>query len=384
MNDLVRYILSICFRICFYIARIFPVKDNKIIFSSFWGKKYGDNPKYICNNLLQSDLELRWITNDNINGDSLPKKVKAVRHHSLRMIYELVTSKIWIFNSAPPLYCIKRKKQFYIQTWHGSLALKKIGFASNNKSWLRRKIILHDVKMIDLLISNSKFTDEMYRRDFNYNGKILKCGSPRMDWLIQGNYDEKTIRKRIGINNDNKILLYAPTFRDDGDLSVFDIDIKKILKACSAKFGGNWTCLVRLHPSMSNNTDLFSYGEDIINCSGLGDIYEIMAIASIMITDYSSVMFEMGMLKKLVLLYQKDQNKYMNDRGVYFKFDELPYPVAQNNAEIINIIKNVSEEEYEKHLETFYENLDVVENGSASECICNYINENIISCRKKV
>ena len=149
--------------------RIFPIKKNKIVITSFYGKGYGDSSKYICNYLINNqkeNVEIVWLVND-ISDNNLPKEIKAVKYKSLRAIYERVTAKIWIDNARKHDYELKRKDQYYIQLWHSSLRLKKIEKDAINylpKTYIKNAI--HDSKMIDLMVAGCEFSYNTYKNSF--------------------------------------------------------------------------------------------------------------------------------------------------------------------------------------------------------------------------
>ena len=202
-----------------YIFRIFPIKKNKVCFINFSGKGYGDNPKYITEEILKEneDIEIVWfVKNIEKVKKEFPSRVRLVKIFSLRYLYELATAKVWVNNSRFDQFVIKRKGQYYIQTWHGGLALKKIEYdAADKMSEYYHKVMKNDNNLMDVMISNSKFCTEVYRRAFRFKGDIKEYGTPRNDFLLQKHDDTITkIRNFFDIKEDNKILLYAPTFRD--------------------------------------------------------------------------------------------------------------------------------------------------------------------------
>lgn len=359
-----------------YLLRIFPIKNNKILFCNFMGKGYGDNSKYIYQELASRDIKLDvvWAVENDVNRDVFPEEIRVVKLRSLRYFYDLVTSKVWVDNSRKPSYVRKRKNQYYIQTWHGSIALKKIEKDAENalgNEYL--KCAKNDAKMTDLMLSNSQFCTDMYRRAFWYEGEILVSGSPRNDILVK-RYNQKSeeLRKKIGIKENTKIALYAPTFRVDGSLKVYDIDFEKFHKVLTKKFGGEWIIILKLHPLIADKVISTTYSY-VKNYSKYNDIYELMSISEMLITDYSSIMFEMLLTEKPVFLYASDVEEYMDDRGFYFDYNELPFPKAKNTSELQHIVEEFDDINYKHDVANFMTRLNIVENGDASEKVCNHI-----------
>ena len=165
------------------------------------------------------------IENDNLK-QSLPKYVKPVKKDSLKYFYTVCTSKVWIDNRRPIIELTKRKKQFYIQTWHGGIALKKIEGDAENKLPKRYiKCAKKDSKAIDLMVSNSSFCTQMYRRAFWYNGRIEEYGTPRNDILMnEKNHKgiKEKVHKNLKIKNKYNLIMYAPTFRADENLECYN------------------------------------------------------------------------------------------------------------------------------------------------------------------
>ena len=361
--------------ILFYLFRIFPIKKNKIVIKNFDGKGYGDNPKYIVEKIIKENLncELVWIVDD--LNTYMNKKIKKVKNNSLREVYELCTAKIWIDNSRKLYFVRKRKSQVYIQTWHGAVALKQIeGQVVNKlpKTWV--KASKNDSKMIDILLSNSKWTTRLMRKYFWYDGKILECGTPRNDILF--NKDEllrENICKSINVDKDKKYILYAPTFRNNLSLDAYNLNINLLCRSLGKYWGGDWKVLIRLHPIMANKAiDLYK-SENVIDVTNYPDISELISISELLITDYSSCLFDAGFALKKVVIYASDIDEYMKDRGTNFEFKDLPFPKAKNNNELEEIIKSFNLNKYIKEVKIFNNSLEIFEDGCGSEVVCKEI-----------
>ena len=323
-----------------YIFRIFPIKKNKVCFINFSGKGYGDNPKYITEEILKEneDIEIVWfVKNIEKVKKEFPSRVRLVKIFSLRYLYELETAKVWVNNSRFDQFVIKRKGQYYIQTWHGGLALKKIEYdASDKMSEYYHKVMKNDNNLMDVMISNSKFCTEVYRRAFRFKGDIKEYGTPRNDFLLQKHDDTITkIRNFFDIKEDNKILLYAPTFRDKYLKNPYDIDFERVKKELEDKTKQKWKIIVKLHPRIENPEDLIKFNDDIINATKYPDVQELIYSCDLLITDYSSTMFESLIANKSVILYANDIENYINERGFYFTFEELPFLLSNNNFPLL-------------------------------------------------
>lgn len=359
---------------------LLPVKKNKIVICNFHGKAYGDNGKYIANKLMSEGVacEIVWLIDKRIANDNLfPEKIKKVNYKSLRGLYELSTAKIWIDNCRKDFYPPKRKEQFYIQTWHGGIALKKIEKDVETKlSDITIQIAKHDSKIADLFVSNSDFCTELYRNAFWYNGEILECGSPRCDILLDKKIEvNKKVRDHFKVDMDANILIYAPTFRSDLNTKPYDIDFENLIKVLEKKYGGKWVILVRLHPNISAKSNFMKYTPSVINATNYDDMYELLALSDILVTDYSSTMFEFSMTNKPVILYAPDIESYLEDRNFYFNIHSLPYPVVEDNNQLFAAIENFNSNVYAKAIDNFFAKLGVKENGDASKIIVEKIKQ---------
>lgn len=361
------------FTIPSYLLRICPIDQKKVLFISYVGKGFGDNGKYIAQALHEKapNLKLVWITNET---ESLPDYVIPVRRRSLKRLYHSSTAKFWIDNCRKIKYERKRKQQYYIQTWHGGIALKQV--EKDAEAHLEADYVRSaqkDSAMVNLMVSNSRFCTDMYRRAFWYEGEILECGSPRVDILFSCASDQKIqIKKKLGLQAEDHIILYAPTFRKDKGTECYRIDFKRILEALS-RDGSEWKFAVRLHPNIADQADFLQYDDDIMNATSYPDMYELMAVSDILITDYSSVMFEAGFVKKPVFLFATDIEDYKQDRNFYFDLEQLPFPLATTNEELISRIEHFSKSEYEASVVEFNQSLGLKETGHASEKVAEWI-----------
>lgn len=357
---------------------IFPIQKEKIVVCNYKGKGYGDNGKYIVKEIISQGLkyDIVWLLNKSlINKTVIPEQVRIVEYGTLKSLYELSTAKIWIDNCRKDYYPIKRKGQHYIQTWHGGIALKKV--EKDAASQLGLHYIMsakNDSKMADIFISNSKFCTRMYRDAFWYNKEILEIGSPRCDLFFCDTDEVKNkVKSHYHIDTDSKILIYAPTFRQAGLTSIYNIDFNRLLKVLQEKFKSKWTILVRLHPNISNKSNFMEYSNDIINATDYDDMYELMAASDILITDYSSTMFEFSFMKKPVFLYCPDIDSYKKERNFYFELHELPYPVVEDNESLLLKMKSFDRDDYLRDLNPFLNRLGLVENGHASKELLEYV-----------
>lgn len=362
------------------VSRILPVKRNKILFVSHLGKNYSCNPKYICEYILKKDrkkFELVYLYDPtNCNPNVFPKGVRALNIYSKRFLFDIATCGFIISNTRIPEWfgLNPRKEQTYLQTWHSSLRLKKIEKDANlgldYEKWAKS-----DSQKISAIVSGCTFSSRIFQNSFWYSGKILEFGTARIDYLLNLNgQDILGFIKKASLNPNFHYLLYAPTFRKNGDLTAYNIDYSILLKSLEKKFGGEWRILFRLHPNLKELVDTKSLPSCCIDMSGYDDIQELIAISDIMITDYSSCMFDMAFVGKLCILYASDLEQYTKkERDLYFDIYSLPFPLAKTNNELTELICSYNEKDYKYKLSEFLKNIGSFENGTACSKILNFI-----------
>ena len=341
--DLIRELKYFFIKLFLILMRCFKIKNNRILVVSYTGKGFGDNSKYVVLELLKDinnmNIEIYWAVS-NIN-EEFPNGVKKVKYNSIKYFYILVTSKIWLDNTRKPIYIIKRKKQVYIQFWHGCLAMKKIEFdASDRLGKVYLRGAKNDNNMINYLVSNSIYcSNVLYKGALKCDKQILEYGCPREDILIRKNKELiKKVKQYYKINENTKIILYAPTFRNIYT-GQYNIKYDALLSKLVTSLNDEYIILVRLHPNVSSNAKEYgvSFNKNVINASNYNDIQELIISSNLIITDYSSVMFD-GLIANIpVILYANDYNDYYKERGFYFSFDELPFKICKNNNELIEI-----------------------------------------------
>ncbi|MBS4179145.1 CDP-glycerol glycerophosphotransferase family protein [Lederbergia citrea] len=365
--------------ICFF--NCFPIKKNKIFFFSYYGSQYGCNPKYIAEYMIQNmpknHFDIVWAFNDLKKYENIPY-IRKVKTMSIKYFYELSTSKIVITNFRATELFVKRKNQYYIQTWHSSLRLKHIekdAEASLPNTYVQ--MAKKDSKKCDLLLSGCKYSTDIFKRSFWYDGEIFEHGTPRNDFLFKNNFTLKEkVFDDLNLPIDYKIMLYAPTFRKDEILTVYDLDYSGILTSLENKFGGKWVILVKLHPHLLSKSTNIVYGNHVVDITHYSDIQELLSISDVLISDYSSLIFDFSITKRPCFLYVPDIEEYIKqDRNLYFDILELPFPAAMNNSDLNKDIKVFNSEKYITDLDKFFMKIGSFEDGKASENLVQRINK---------
>lgn len=357
-----------------------PITWNKIVFYSFG--TYSDHGKYITEALLnvRKDLDIVWFVND--MAVEVPKNVRKVYlGNSKRFVYEMETARIWLYNMPVPQHIVKRSGQIYIQTKHwASITLKKFYLdikttadTTENTAYWRQ-----DSKKIDYIITGSDFDTQSSRRGFDFHKEVLQIGSPRSDAMFQEKDKKQKVYARCGLSLEKHMLLYAPTYRYDRNRSAQEkpvqeireigLDYEGVKGALEKRFGGEWYIALRLHPGHEKEAEKLRLPEYVVNLSGYEDGEEAAAACDIMISDYSSIMFEPAFVRKPVFLFATDKKEYIDrEYDLLIDYDTLPFPIAESNRELIQNIACFVQADYEKALDAFMERYGVREDGHASE-----------------
>lgn len=390
MNSLIARLKNLLFLAVIYVFNCFPIKRNKLFLFSYYGSQYGCNPKhiteYILKNCPKGKYDLVWAFNDLKSKEHLTG-FRKVRTMSLRYFWELCTAKIVITNFRTTDLFIKRKNQYYIQTWHSSLRLKQI--EKDAEELLPRhyvRMARHDSRKCDLLLSGCKYSTDIFKRCFWYNGPIFEHGTPRNDLFFRNDPElRKKIIDQLNLTPDHKIVLYAPTFRNNGDLDIYKLNYAEITGKLQSKFGGDWVALVKLHPHLLAKSGQLVFGDKVIDVTSYDDIQELLSISDVLISDYSSVIFDFSLTRRPCFLYVPDIEDYVKkERQLYFDINHLPFVSSRSNEELLKAIDNYDHRHYHISLTDFLNSIESFEQGMASASLVSYINEVCFSKKRRV
>lgn len=371
----------------YHMLRIFPIKNNKIVFTTFEGDGgYCCNPRYIAEEILKRNkgYGLVWLVNN--MDKQFPEGIRKVRNTFFNRAYHLVTAKVWIDNSRKAYGTAKRDDQVYIQTWHAAIAFKPVGkFRGKLFPKIAYLVSRYDSKLADYVISNSDWCTRRYPKMLLYDGQILKTGSPRCDiFFTKRDEIHKKIRNRYSLPSDAKIVTFAPTFRggsQKGKRQIFSekisLDFKMLTEALEKKFGGTWYVFLRLHPQLAaqfNDMPISEKTEHMIDVSQADDMNELLTASDVLVTDYSSTAFDAVIMYMPVFLYADDIDEYTRERGsLMWDMDKLPFPVAKTNDELSENIRKFDEDSYKIEIDKFAKKHGILEDGHASERVVDVI-----------
>ncbi|MDD3795794.1 MAG: CDP-glycerol glycerophosphotransferase family protein [Lachnospiraceae bacterium] len=361
-----------------------PIDPNKVFFSA-QESRYTCNPKYISRELekRRPDLDIVW-RNQGTANDDIPDHVRTVKLNSYEYFHELFSAKVIVANSF--LYVglpfILKKDQVLIETWHGSLGIKRHDKAAMQDK--QREYALEQTgKMTTYCISNSKLENGSLSSTYWPNTPMLEYGHARNDLFFDNHKeDRERIKKHIfrayGIEADTKVVMYAPTFRDSKSFEFYDIDYERLLDTLTARFGGKWCLFLRYHPSMRAMIQkmggaAISGMKDIYDMTEYTDMQELISVTDIAITDYSSWIYDFVLLRRPGFIFATDLKKYNNERGLYYPLEETPFQIAKNNDELMANIMSFDDKTYPARVEAFLDDKGCIEDGHASERVADLI-----------
>ncbi len=345
-----------------------PLERNKLFISCYEGMGYRCNCKYIAEKLLKDryPVKIVWAVTGEAGGD-IPEIIKKVTVNTYEYYREFYTSGICISNCGILLFGEKREGQYYINTWHGYGPFKKAqGAVYEDKERLRKVKEINS--NFDLFVTGSTFYSQIYRDSFFYEGEIGEWGAPRNDVFFADDAVRDSVYKTFGIPSDKKLVLYAPTFREDvsNSFEQYDLDLSKIVEALNTRFAGEFVMMYRFHHYLHAVGKCRDYYKQGIDATYYPDIQELLAAADVVITDYSSLMWDFSLQRKPVFLYQNDEARYRADRGFYCPVSGWPYPKAHNKEELSDVIRNFDSEKYVRDLDAFLEKYGSCDDGNAS------------------
>ena len=361
-----------------------PIKRGRVVCWAYNFHQYSCNPRYLTEHLIKHnpEFEIYWVFRKSVNTSELPEGIKAVRFRTWEYLRLMASAEFLLTNARTDpwrIYWHKRKGQKYAMLWHAGVALKRIeADVADRLSFNYLQRAKADSKVCDLMISGCHMQTELQKYRFWYDGEILECGIPRND-IFFDIPRHKELRQRIaqhyGIDPKSRIILYAPTFRVDFSTKPYTIDWSRIMPTISRMFGGeSVSVLVRMHPNLIGKVEtshLVAY-DGVHDATRYHDMQELLSVADILITDYSSSMFDFAMQGRPCILYATDANAY--DRGFYFDLKELPFPLTENEEQLLATIESFDNEAYTTHLNTFYrERIGLKEDGHAAEALAEWM-----------
>lgn len=400
MRKIKRLVMKWFYRICLL---LFPVNKKIIIFESNAGRNYTGNPRYIYEEMVRQGLDKKYRIFYVFDDPCIEIPGRALKIKRMRFLYyyAFAVAGTWVCDLRLPNEIVKREGCSYIQTWHGT-PLKKLALDLDNVFMEGEEGIekykeefKKNTATWDYLISQNRYSSEIFRRAFDFHGRILEIGYPRNDLLFLKNKEKISLKmkKRLGIPEDKKVMLYAPTWRDDQYFKEGEYKFSSSLDygLMREEFEDEYCMVAKYHYLVKDSIDWSLYEGFLYSCDMSYDISYLYLMADILITDYSSVMFDYGILGRPMYFFAYDLEDYRDRlRGFYFDFiNEAPGPVVTTTKELAAAIKCgtersfawgeglVSAKGYGDRYAAFYERFDSVEKGNASKKTVRLIERSI-------
>lgn len=350
------------------------IDTNKVVFMSFRGRSYSDNPRAISERLhaRRPETDIVWLfKGDRFREESkkVPDYVRCVNRQSRKSWVELATARVWVdnFTKDQELRGFPKEKQFYVQTWHGDRPIKKIAYDTDD-SFYRLE------EECSRVVTGSDFGMRMYRTAFRYRGEYINEGAPRNDILVRSDpADVRRVRAKLGVPEGVKLLLYAPTYREDVSIIPREsrMDLARTLDLLEQN-GEKWMCLYRAH-YLSEGIDLQAVQGRLMDMTSYEDMSELLLAADMLLTDYSSCATDCCIMDKPIFMYMADYDHYLSTRACYYDPHDTPLYIAHNQTELEKLIQSTDADAARANCRALRDYYGINETGHATDAVCDYI-----------
>ena len=352
--------------------------DNMAVFSSLDYRSYSDNPRFVSEALheMRPRTDIVWLIQDGEEARKrfdIPDYVRIYKSTSIAGVCAMARARVVVDSFNKKFYLkFPGKGQIYIQVWHGDRAFKKVGY--DNPDFNFRMLEEH----CSLCVTGSDYGDMQARSAFHYKGEILRVGCPRNDMLIRNDPAERAaVRARLKLDDDTRVLLYAPTFRDTDRRARREekvrLDLLHVLDTLERSTGKRWKCLVRAH-YMAVGISIDAPSDRLIPASGYPEMAELLLASDALLSDYSSCAGDFALLRRPIYLYQDDLEEYQkNDRGMYIDAKSTPYWIATTPEELDALIERTTPERAKENCDAVLRFYNETETGHAARSVCEYI-----------
>ncbi|MFF4341613.1 CDP-glycerol glycerophosphotransferase family protein [Kitasatospora sp. NPDC001540] len=350
-------------------ARRRPLREA-VLYDVFGGRGYACNPRAVHAELVRrgTALEHLWTVED--AQEQPPPGVRAVRQWSPEWYEALATCRYLVGNTHFPEFLRRREGQVVVQLWHGT-PLKRIahrlppGWAADD-GYLRR--LEHEVRQWSLLVSPSPFATPELRDSFRYRGEVLEAGYPRNDRLARPDPAEAAaVRRRLRLPPGRRVVLYAPTWRDDrpGPGGRHALDLRLDLAAARAALGRDHVLLLRPHVHVGGALPDDGFVRDVADYP---DVQDLLLVADVLVTDYSSVMFDFALTDRPMLFFTYDLAHYRDTlRGFTFDFERwAPGPLLSCSERLVAALRDLDQARHRDARRRFRERFCPLDDGGAA------------------
>ncbi|MEX0426263.1 CDP-glycerol glycerophosphotransferase family protein [Nocardioides sp. DS6] len=357
------------------VARATP-RSRTVVFESGNGHQYAGNPRAIYEELVRRGTRLRTVWSSTSTFRPADLSTRKVEPRTPRYYWELGRARYWVSDQNLGVDVRPSKRTFYLQSWHGT-PLKRMQHDALSQEgrlpgYLER--MTRQSGYWSALLSPSPYASERFRSAFRFTGEVLELGYPRNDVLVGADLAERrtATRARLGVAEDARVVLFAPTFRDNarqGNRYVFrpGLDYHQL----AAQLPDDMVFLVRAH-HVSGRSALVpeELRHRIVDVTGYEDAQDLMAAADALITDYSSTMFDFALTKRPLLFYCPDLEEYGTQvRGFYFDFEkEAPGPILRSQEELVGALHDLEglRQTYAAKTDAFVERFGPLDDGGSA------------------
>ena len=373
MKQRIKYAIEHGIQNALQLFRVLPLQ-NRVNFIAFSGRQYSDSPRRISELLLKEHPEIQqvWAFNEPEKFRFLEEKgIKVVKYKSLEYLYYVMTSKVYVDNAEFWSILKFRPGQMVLETWHGGGAYKRVGGHRIDVNQREQRHAVEKMNKITLFLSSSKaFTNFVIRDAYRYRGEVLECGLPRNDDLLSPDpAASQRVRKALDIPEHAKVLVYAPTFRNSHSLDLYDVDFAALKAALERKFGGEWVIALRMHYYLADKA-MASQAPYLRNATDYPDMQDLLQCADVLLTDYSSCMWDFSLMHKPCFLYARDISEYRGERDFYTPIESWPFPLASHNDELAQVIADFDKDAYRAAVDRHHKELGSTESGTAArQCV---------------
>ena len=381
-------IIKILYRLVY---RLIRVDDKLVIFISFHGRGYSDNPRAIYEQMKKDerfkDYRFIWFIKNHEKKNIKIAGAEIKEYFSIPYFYYLSKAKYWVINCKMPDYICKKPSQIYLQTWHGT-PLKRLGhdiIAPKDATFYRSGMTYKqmcatydiDVARYNYMISPNKFCTEVFQTAFGIDRqRLIETGYPRNDFITNANEEDiKKLKQKFDLPLDKKIVLYAPTWRDNSYVAAgYTFELKADFYQWKEILGDDYIVIFKPHYLIINNyANDHSLDGFLYSISADAEINELYVLSDILITDYSSVFFDYAVLNRPVYFYMYDLEEYKDElRGFYLDIHtELPGKVYEDEETMLKDVKN---EIYDySYLKIFNERFNSEQTGNCAQKVIDIV-----------
>lgn len=375
---IIKYVMKVMLHVFF----ILPVNRKKFYFRVFGGTRYACNPKYLYLWLVKNNFDFSYVWELNHPVPLERNTVRVSSFHSLRAVFHMMTSRFIVTNGAFPWWIPLRRSQVVLETWHGGGAYKRVGiYEKKPTAFFDFEQKKNSMQATFYISSCKKFTEIQSVSKCVLPEKFICTGMPRNAILFD--YDtilrlKSHVRNDFKVSNNAKIVLYAPTYRgatgfktNESQGNPIELDFTKLVSALKTSFGGEWLLFYRSHyfdQYLKNSLPDF-----VIDATKYEDMQELLCAADVLVTDYSSSMWDFALTGKPCFLYAPDIDKYMAERGFYTDPATWPFPLARSEDALWENIARFDGEKYAAAVRKHLEDLGSYENKEACRKVCEAI-----------